>query len=91
MHGLVAGVREWIVSVRVQIGISGVYDVEGLGRARVRRRRCASVEIIWDAMVSDGGGEGGMGRGKCGVVRRVLYVAEEVWMAPISVDRRGYG
>ena len=35
------------------MGISGVYAVEGLGRGRVRRRRCVSVEIICDAEVFD--------------------------------------
>ena len=66
-------------------------SVEGLGRARVRRIRCASVEIICDAVVFDAGGEGGSGKGNCGVVRKISYVVESAWMVPMSVDRRGYG
>jgi hypothetical protein len=40
-------VRIDIELVMVRSGISGEWDREGLGRANVRRRRCARMSVVW--------------------------------------------
>jgi hypothetical protein len=69
--GVWRGVRIYIESVMVRSGISGEWDRDGLGRANVRRRRCARISVVWAAAVFRLG-YGGMRGSNLGVVRREL-------------------
>ena len=72
--------------VMVRSGISGEWDREGLGRANVRRRRCARISVVWAAAVFRLG-YGGMRGSNLGVVRRELW-QEDVGEIRVMVSRR---
>ena len=75
-----------IESVMVRSGISGEWDRDGLGRANVRRRRCARISVVWAAAVFRLG-YGGMRGSNLGVVRRELW-QEDVGGIRVMVSRR---